>query len=151
MLQAYSGDYQRASNLLKPTQNNSTNIDLFIFNVLIQSLALKTHSKNFLYLRDLLQNYNTKNVNDIKSIHQATERLNSMHVIKFTMAEVSSTMNLIMVATANSMQYKEYLWACFSMLPLGVAILYKEQVARDSLANLKAILSFQAKNDTKDS
>ena len=73
-----------------------------------------------------------------------------MHVIKYTMAEVSSTMNIIMAISANSLLYKEYLWACFSMLPLGVAVLFKEQIARDSLANLKAILAFQAKNEIKD-
>ena len=65
-----------------------------------------------------------------------------MHVIKYTMAEVSCTMNHIMALYANSFLYKEYLWACFSMLPIGVVILFKEQVARDSLSNLKSILAF---------
>lgn len=73
-----------------------------------------------------------------------------MHVIKYTMAEVSATMNLIMSLCANSLQYNEYLWSCFSMLPIGVASMFKEQVARDSLANMKAILAFQAKNESKD-
>ena len=72
-----------------------------------------------------------------------------MHVIKYTMAEVTATMHLIMSLYTNSILYKEYLWACFTMLPIGVAILFKEQVARESLANIKAILAFQSKNDTK--
>jgi len=87
---------------------------------------------------------------DKQELFKTTERLNAMHVIKYTMAEVSSTMSLVMSLYANSLQYKDYLWSCFSMLPIGVAIMFKEQVARDSLANLKSILAFQAKNETRD-
>ena len=66
-----------------------------------------------------------------------------MHVVKFTMAEVSCTMQRIMSYGQNSLYYREYLWACFSMLPLGVAIIFKEQVCRDTISNIKSILAFQ--------
>jgi len=126
MLLAYSGDYQRSAQLLKPGMSQNANMDLLIFNILLQATALKNHSKNFLHLRDILQDYSMKNIRDFASLHRTTERLNAMHVVKFTMAEVSCTMNRIMTVAQNSYFYREYLWAVFQMLPLGVAIIFKE-------------------------
>ena len=51
---AYTGDFQRAALLLKPSYNQQASMDLLIFNLLIQSLALKNHSINFLSLIDQL-------------------------------------------------------------------------------------------------
>ena len=83
-----------------------------------------------------------KNIKEGKSLHQTTERLNAMHSIKFNMAEVSCVMERIVTLTKDSLHYREYLWTCFSMLPLGVAVLFKEQIARETLDNIKAILAF---------
>lgn len=54
MMLAYTGDFQRAALLLKPSYTQQACMDLLIFNLLIQSLALKNHSINFLSLIDQL-------------------------------------------------------------------------------------------------
>ena len=54
MMLAYSGDYQRAAEIMKPSISRPASIDLLIFNLLLQSSVLKTHSKNFLYLKSML-------------------------------------------------------------------------------------------------
>ena len=56
------------------------------------------------------------------------------------MAEVSSTVQRVITATANSKHFRDYLWASLSLLPLGVSVLLKEQIARDSLTTVKSIL-----------
>ena len=139
---AYTGDFQKAGQLLKPSIYRGANIDLLLFNLLLQSLALKKHSNNFLLLIDLLQDYSMKNIKDFKQLHQTTERLNAIQVVKYTMAEVSCTMQRIMSAGSNSIFYREYLWACFTMLPHGVSILFKEQIIRDSITNIKTIFRY---------
>ena len=114
--------------------------------MLIQSLALKNHSINFLSLIDQLQDYSMKNIKDFKQLHQTTERLNAIQVVKFTMAEVSCTMQRIMAAGQHSLLYRDYLYAAFCMLPHGVSILFKEQVMRESITNIKSIFSFQVRH-----
>ena len=111
---------------MKPSIERPASIDLLIFNLLMQSSVLKTHSKNFLYLKSMLQDYSMNSVRTLKSLHQTTERLNGMHAIKFAMAEVSSTVQRIIMAAVNSKNFRDYLWSSFSLLPLGVSVLLKE-------------------------
>ena len=123
--------------------NRGANIDLLLFNILLQSQALKVHSHNFLQLIEILTNYSMKNIKDFKKLHQTTERLNAIQVVKFTMADVSCTMRRLMNVGQNSLFYREYLWASFAMLPHGISILFKEQVLKDAIVNIKTIFKFQ--------
>ena len=148
LLFTYSGDFQRSALILRPSLSRAANIELLIFNVLIQSSALKTHSKSFLLLSDQLQGMNSfEEAKNLEELQLYTERSNCLQVVKYTMAEINCTMRLIMSNCVNSFYFKEYLWATFSMLPFGVAILFKEQIARDSLHNMKCILAYQMRNE----
>ena len=82
-----------------------------------------------------------KNVKDFISLHQTTERLNAMHCIKYNVAEINCTMDRILTVAANSSQLKDYLWACFNTVPLSIQVVLKEQISRDTLTNIKAILA----------
>ena len=111
---------------MKPSMTRPANIDLLLFNLLLQSEALKTNALNFSYLRDKLQDYSMKNVRDFKSLHQTTERLNCMHAIKFTVAEINCTMSRIVGIADNSGALKEYLWASCALVAPGIEIIFKE-------------------------
>ena len=65
-----------------------------------------------------------------------------MHVIKYSIAEINCIMQRFMSVASNSIHYRDYLWGCFLMMPLSIAIVYKEQIARESLINLTSILTF---------
>lgn len=54
MLYCYCGDTYRASQMLKPSLDRPADIDLLIFDLLLQATALKVNAQNFLYLRDAL-------------------------------------------------------------------------------------------------
>lgn len=54
MLYCYCGDTYRASQMLKPSLDSPADIDLLIFDLLLQATALKVNAQNFLYLRDAL-------------------------------------------------------------------------------------------------
>lgn len=126
MLFAYCGDMHRAAKILKPSMTRPANIDLLLFNLVLQSEILKSNSQNFSFLRDKLQDYSMKNVRDFKSLHQTTERLNCMHVIKFTVAEINCTMSRIIGLAENSAMLKEYLWASCALVAPGIEIIFKE-------------------------
>ena len=67
-----------------------------------------------------------KNVKDFKSLHQTTERLNSMHTIKFTVSEIQTTMHRIRCMAENSIVYKEYFWASCLLVAPSIEIIFKE-------------------------
>ena len=67
-----------------------------------------------------------KNVKDFTSLHQTTERLNAMHAIKFSLAELSSSMQRLTTLASNSFNYREYLWAAFALMPLSCQVIFKE-------------------------
>ena len=67
-----------------------------------------------------------KNVKDFKSLHQTTERLNSMHTVKFTVSEIQTTMYRITCLAENSAVFKEYLWASCLLVAPAIEIIFKE-------------------------
>ena len=67
-----------------------------------------------------------KNVKDFKSLHQTTERLNAMHTLKLSLADINSTMTRIINLAENSAMLKKYFWAACVLVGPGVEIVFKE-------------------------
>ena len=65
------------------------------------------------------------------------------------MAEINSTMHRIRDATKGSFNQRTALWASFAMLPLGVALPIKEQIAFDAIQNIRAIMTHNYNMEAK--
>ena len=72
-----------------------------------------------------------------------------MHTIKYAMAEMNCTMHRIKDCMRGSAEQRTALWASFAMLPFGVALPIKEQIAFDAIQNMKAIMTHNFNMETK--
>ena len=149
MLFFYLGDIQRGCKILKPSAQSPPKIDLLMFNILLLSSAFKTQVKLYEDLKEPLKDFNIKTVQSLTILQQTTERLNCVHTIKYAMAEMQSTLHRIKESTKASGRQKHILWAAFSFLPFSAALPIKEQVAFDSIQNIRAILSCSLANEQK--
>ena len=149
MLFFYLGDLQRGCKLLKPSAQMPPSVDLLLFTVLLLSSAFKTQIKLYEGLKEPLQDFNIKTVSSLTTLQQTTERLNCVHTIKYASAEIHSTLQRIKDCTKSSGRQKHILWAAFSFLPFGVALPIKEQIAFDSIQNMRSIMTHSLANEAK--